>query len=165
MGKTSKWRRLFILQQQQQQQQQPRQTSPASSPALSSPSSQPVVVTSVTEQSLANSLAKSTSSTMSTPSTLPTTTSPLLSTSGQWTWSSCQKRFIPLFTVLENCTKSIIFKYSFLHPKKFFWFLANSGYLKCIKRIAKNPEEFSRGKKSDTFFRWFSNTVAYSFIR
>ena len=163
MGKTSKWNRLFIF---QQQQQQPRQTSPASSPALSSPSSQPVVVTSVTEQSLANSLAKSTSSTMSTPSTLPTTTSPLLSTSGQWTWSSCQKKdSSPYSQCLENCTKSIIFKkYSFLHPKKFFWFLTNSGYLKHKKNRQESGRIF-KGPKKWYFFRWFSNTVAYSFIR
>ena len=77
-----------------------------------------------------------------------------------------KKRFIPLFTVLENCTKSIIFKkYSFLHPKKFFWFLANSGYLKKYKKNRQESRRIFKGQKSDTFFRWFSNTVAYSFIR
>ena len=70
----------------------------------------------------------------------------------------------PYSQCLENCTKSLIFKYSFLHPKKFFWFLANSGYLK-YKKNRQESRRIFKGQKSDTFFRWFSNIVAYSFIR
>ena len=64
----------------------------------------------------------------------------------------------------KTAQKVSFLKIHFLHPKKFFWFLANSGYLKHKKNRQESRRIF-KGQKSDTFFRWFSNTVAYSFIR